>query len=190
MDRPAAWTLLHEYTKNPALIRHALCVEAAMRYYARRGAADELLWGLAGLLHDFDYERWPEPPRHTREGAAILRAAGCDEEVVGAILSHVPWNLPDYPRDRPIRKTLFACDELCGFLYATALVRPQRLVGLDARSVVKKLKQKSFAAAVSRDDIHQGAALLDLPLDEHVNHCVAALQGITRDLGLESSSAT
>jgi len=183
-DRHRAWALLNEYTKNPALVRHALCVEAAMRHYARLGSADEGLWGLAGLLHDFDYERWPTPPEHTREGAKILRAAGCDEEVVDAILSHVPWNAAEYPRDRPVRKTLFAVDELCGFIYAAALVRPDRLVGMEPASIVKKMKQKAFAAAVSREDIQQGAALLGLPLTDHIAHCIVSVQTISSQIGL------
>ena len=183
MTRDDAWNLLNEYTKNPALIRHALCVESAMVHYARLRAADESQWSLAGLLHDFDYERFPTPPDHTREGAKILRAAGCDEEVVGAMLSHVPWNQEEYPRDRPIRKTLFACDELCGFLYAAALVRPERLAGMEPKGVIKKLKQKSFAAAVSRDDIDEGAKLLETPLEEHIGHCLAALRSIAEPLG-------
>ncbi|MBI4718270.1 MAG: HDIG domain-containing protein [Planctomycetes bacterium] len=184
MNREQAWELLHRYTTNPALIRHGQCVEAAMRHYARLQGADEASWGLAGLLHDFDYERYPEPPQHTREGAAVLRREGCDEEVVAAILSHVPWNLDDYPRDRPIRRTLFACDELCGFVYAAALVRPQRLEGMEPGGVLKKLKQKSFAAAVSRADIQEGAALLDVPLEQHIAHCIVALQSIASELGL------
>lgn len=183
MDRSQALALLHEYTRNPALIRHAQCVEAAMKYYARMNGTDEQPWGIAGLLHDFDYERFPTIPEHTREGAKILRAAGCDEEIVGAILSHVPYNLDDYPRDRPIRKMLFACDELCGFLYAAALVRPERLAGMGASSVIKKMKQKSFAAAVSRDDIYEGAALIGLPLDRHIENCVAAIQSIADEPG-------
>ncbi len=178
MDRQQGWALLNEYTKNPALIRHALCVEAAMRHYARREGTDESQWGLAGLLHDFDYERFPDPPAHTREGAKVLRTMSCDEEVIGAIMAHTPWNLDDYPRDRPIRKTLFAVDELCGFVYAAALVRPERIVGMEASSVIKKMKQKSFAAAVSREDIHEGAALLGLTLSEHVDQCIAAIRGI------------
>jgi len=179
MKRDEAWKLLNEYTKNPSLIRHAQCVEASMRHYAPKYDADPDLWGLAGLLHDFDYERWPTPPDHTREGAKILRQLGCDEEVVGAVLSHVPWNLEEYPRDRPIRKTLFAVDELSGFIYAASLVRPERLVGLDAKSVMKKLKQKSFAANVSREDIDEGAKLLGIELDQHVTHCIHALQAMT-----------
>ena len=184
MNRDQAWTLLNEYTKNPALIRHALCVEATVRHYARQTGEDELQWGLAGLLHDFDYERWPEPPELTREGVKILREAGCDEEVIGAILSHVPWNLQEYPRDRPIRKTLFACDELSGFIYATALIRPQRLTDMKPKSIIKKLKQKSFAAAVSREDIHEGAELLGLELSEHIANCIEAISGIAQDVGL------
>jgi putative nucleotidyltransferase with HDIG domain len=188
MDREQAWGILNEYTKNPALIRHAQSVEASMRQYARLWDHDEETWGLAGLLHDFDYERWPEPPAHTREGAKILRAAGCDEEVIGAIMAHVPWNQEEYPRDRPIRKALFAVDELSGFIYAAALVRPERLEGLKPKSIVKKLKQKAFAAAVSREDIHEGAALIEMPLDEHIGHCITALQGIADELDLATPS--
>jgi putative nucleotidyltransferase with HDIG domain len=184
MDRNKAWEILNEYTKNPALIRHALCVEAAMKHYAKLQGADEEQWGIAGLLHDFDYERWPEPPEHTREGAKILREAGFDEEIVGAVLSHVPWNQEDYPRDRPIRKMVFAVDELCGFIHAAALVRPERIAGLKAKSITKKLKQKSFAAAVSREDIHAGAELLEMPLAEHIDNCIAALQSVAAELDL------
>lgn len=184
MNRETGWSLLNEYTKNPALIRHAQCVEAAMRHYARLGGADVEQWGLAGLLHDFDYERWPDPPAHTREGARILREQGCDDEVVGAVLSHVPWNLDDHPRDRPIRIALFACDELCGFIYAAALVRPEKLAGMKPSSITKKMKQKSFATAVSREDIVEGAALIGVPLDEHISNCVTALQGISSEIGL------
>ena len=184
MDREKAWQILNEYTKNPALIRHGLCVEAAMRHYARLNGADETQWGLAGLLHDFDYERWPEPPQHTREGARILREAGFDEEIIGAMLSHVPWNLDDYPRDRPIRRTLFAVDELSGLIYAAALVRPERLEGMKPKSIVKKMKQKAFAAAVSREDIHAGTELIGLPLPEHIGNCIEALQSIATELEL------
>ena len=189
MNREKAWQILNEYTKNPALIRHGLCVEAAMRHYAQLNDADETQWGLAGLLHDFDYERWPEPPLHTREGAKILREAGFDEEVIGAMLSHVPWNLDDYPRDRPIRKTLFAVDELSGLIYAAALVRPERLEGMKPKSIVKKMKQKAFAAAVSREDIHAGVELIGLPLNEHIGNCIEALQSIVDELGLTQEDA-
>jgi predicted hydrolase (HD superfamily) len=128
------------------------------------------------LLHDFDYERWPNPPEHTREGARILRERGVDEEVVGAILSHAEWNQDEYPLDRPIRKTLFAVDELCGFITAVAYVRPEKLSGMAPSSVRKKMRQKSFAAAVKREDIERGAVLLELPLDEHIGNVILALQ--------------
>ncbi|HNQ21937.1 MAG TPA: HDIG domain-containing protein [Phycisphaerae bacterium] len=185
MNRAQAWSILSEYTKNPALIRHALTVEAAMRYYARHYGQDEERWGVVGLLHDFDYERWPDPADHTKEGARILREAGCDEEIVLAMLSHVPWNTDQYPRDTPLRQALFAVDELCGFLHAAALVRPQRLEGMTASSIKKKMKQKAFAAAVSREDIVAGAELLGIPLEEHIDNCIRALLPIAKELGLE-----
>ncbi len=188
MNRGQAWALLNEYTKNPALIRHALCVEAAMRHYARLQVADEAAWALTGLLHDFDYERWPDPPQHTREGARILREAGWDEEIVGAILSHAPWNQEEYPHDRPIRKALFAVDELCGFIYAIALMRPERLNGMTPKSVTKKMKQRSFAASVSRDDIYDGAKLLDLTLQDHIAHCIEAIASIADQVDLARPS--
>jgi putative nucleotidyltransferase with HDIG domain len=184
MTREQAWQLLSEHTQSDSLRKHALAVEAAMRFYAERFGDDVEKWGLAGLLHDFDYERWPNPPEHTRQGAAILRGMGMDEEIVAAILSHAEWNLADYPRSTPIRKTLFACDELCGFVIACALVRPDRLAGLTPRSVVKKLKTASFAAAVSRTDISEGAALLELGLDEHIANVIAALQRVAPRLAL------
>jgi putative nucleotidyltransferase with HDIG domain len=184
MNREEAWQLLCEYTPNDSLRKHALAVEAAMRYYARKLGEDEETWGVTGLLHDFDYERWPNPPDHTREGAKILREKGVDEEIVGAMLSHGDWNADEYPRDRPIRKVLFAVDELSGFLTACALVRPTKLEGLTAKSVKKKMKTPAFAAAVSRDDIVHGAEALGVPLDEHVNNCVEALQGVAAELDL------
>jgi putative nucleotidyltransferase with HDIG domain len=184
MTRDEAWNLLCEYTQNDSLRKHGLAVEAAMRHYARHFGADEELWGVVGLLHDFDYERWPNPPEHTHEGARILREKGVDEEIVGAILSHGHWNLDEYPRDRPLRKALFAVDELCGFLIACALVRPTKLEGLEAKSVKKKMKTPSFAAAVSREDIEAGAQLLGIPLDDHIRNCVAALQPQAAALGL------
>ena len=184
MNREKAWGILNEYTKNPALIRHGLCVEAVMRHYAKGDGADEDQWGITGLLHDFDYERWPEPPQHTREGATILRQEGFNEEVVGAVLSHVPWNLDDFPRDRPIRKTLFAADELSGFIYAAALVRPERIKGLKPKSIVKKMKQKSFAAAVSRQDINEGAELIGLDLSDHIANCIEAIASIAQQIDI------
>ena len=184
MDRDQAWALLNEHTKNPSLIKHALAVEAAMRFYAGKLGGDVEQWSVVGLLHDFDYERWPDPPAHTREGAKILRAAGADEEIVGAIFSHGDWNLDEYPRDRPIRKVLFAVDELCGFITAVALVRPERLVGLRAKSVRKKLKQGGFAAAVSREDISAGTELLEIDFAEHVNNCIDAMTTVAAELDL------
>ncbi|MCP5524421.1 MAG: HDIG domain-containing protein [Verrucomicrobiales bacterium] len=186
MTRNEALDLLREFTHSESLIKHALSVEAAMRHYAAHFGEDVERWGLVGLIHDFDYERWPNPPDHTREGARILRERGVDEEIIGAILSHAEWNQADYPLDRPIRKSLFAVDELCGFVTAVAYVRPERLVGMKPSSVRKKMKQKSFAAAVSRADIEQGAALLGLPLDDHIAHVIGALQGVAGALDLEA----
>jgi len=184
MTRNEAWALLREYTTNESLIKHALAVEAAMRHYAELLGGDIEQWGLAGLLHDFDYERWPEPPDHTREGAKVLRDRGVDEEIIGCILSHAEWNLDEYPRDTPIRKTLFAVDELAGFIVAVALVRPDKLGGMKVSSVKKKMKQKSFAAAVKREDITNGAELLGMTIEEHVGNCITALQGVAAELGL------
>lgn len=184
MNRDEAWQLVCEFVSSESLRRHMLAVEAAMRHYAAITQGDVEQWGLVGLLHDFDYERWPKPPDHTREGARVLRARGVDDEVVGAILSHADWNLDEYPRDRPIRKALFAVDELCGFIVAAALVRPTRIAGMEPSSVRKKLKTPAFAAAVSRDDINKGAEMLGLPLDDHLRNCIAALQPIALLLGI------
>ncbi|MFO0973883.1 MAG: HDIG domain-containing protein [Phycisphaerae bacterium] len=184
MTRDSAWQLVCEFVTSDSLRKHMLAVEAAMRYYAPLLGGDADQWAIVGLLHDFDYERWPDPPNHTREGAAILRQRGVDEEIIGAILSHADWNLADYPRDRPVRKALFACDELAGFTVAAALVRPTRLAGMEPSSVRKKLKTPAFAAAVSREDIAAGAALLGLPLDDHIRNIIAALQPAAGSLGL------
>ena len=183
MTRDEAWNLLNEYTKSESLIKHALAVEAAMRHYAAHFGENVQDWGVTGLIHDFDYERWPNPPDHTREGARILRERGLDGEIVDAILSHAEWNQDEYPLDRPIRKTLFAVDELCGFVTAVAYVRPEKLNGMSASSVKKKMKQKSFAAAVKREDIEKGAELLGLPLDDHIHHVIAAMQSVSGPLG-------
>src|SRR5213594_2257194 len=183
MNRDEAWQLLCRCTQSESLRKHALAVEAAMRGYARRFGADVEVWGITGLIHDFDYERWPNPPEHTREGARILRERGVNEEIIGAILSHAEWNWNEYPLDRPIRKTLFAVDELCGFITAVAYVRPEKLTGMTASSVKKKMKQKSFAAAVKREDIEQGAEMIGLPLDDHINHVIAAMQTVAGPLG-------
>jgi putative nucleotidyltransferase with HDIG domain len=184
VDRQGAWELVCEYTPSDSLRKHMLAVEVAMRAYALRFGADENTWAIVGLLHDFDYERWPNPPDHTREGAKILRQRGVDEEIVAAILSHADWNLDEYPRDRPMRKALFAVDELCGFITAAALIRPTRLEGLGPSSVKKKLKSPAFAAALKREDITAGAELLGLPLDDHITNCVTAMQKVAAELGL------
>jgi len=183
MTRAEALALLHEYTASDSLRRHAYAVEAAMRAWAPRLGGDPERWGLVGLLHDFDYERWPDPPDHTQQGAALLRARGVDEEVVEAILSHAEWNR--IPRDTPLKAALFAVDELCGFLTAVAYVRPSRsLAEVDVRSVRKKLKDKAFARAVRREDITEGAALLGVEPDDLIAGTLAALQGIHAELGL------
>lgn len=184
MERAEAFSLLTEYTKSESLIKHALAVEVAMRHYAALLGGDVEQWGLAGLLHDFDYERWPEEPEHTREGAKILRERQVDDEVVGAILSHAEWNREEYPLDRPIRRALFAVDELCGFVTAVAYVRPSKLEGMNAKSVRKKMKAKNFAAAVKREDITEGAALLGMEVNEHITQVITAMQGAASELGL------
>lgn len=184
MTREEAWNLLTAFTRSESLLKHALAVEAAMRHYAAHFAEDVETWGLVGLLHDFDYERWPHPPEHTREGACILRERGVPEEIIGAVLSHAEWNRDSHPLDRPLRKALFAVDELCGFITAVACVRPERLAGMTAASVRKKMKQKSFAAAVRREDIEKGAGLLGLSLDDHITHVIIAMQSAAPALGL------
>ena len=189
MNRDQAWAILTEFTDTPSLLKHALAVEAAMRHYAGLFDHDADRWAAVGLLHDFDYQRWPEPPDHTRQGAEILRQHGVDEEIVTAMLSHADWNQQEHPRDTPLRKALYAVDELSGFVVACALVRPARLDGLTAKSVRKKMKQASFAAAVSRDDIVRGADLIGLDLNEHIDHCIKALQAVAVALDLNGKSA-
>jgi putative nucleotidyltransferase with HDIG domain len=188
MTRDQALALLKEFTQSESLLKHALAVEAAMRHYAGWFKESTELWGVAGLIHDFDYERWPQPPEHTRQGARILRERGVDEEIVGAVLAHAEWNWDQYPADRPLRKTLCAVDELCGFVTAVAYVRPERLAGMSASSVKKKMKQKSFAAAVRREDIEKGAQMLGLPLDDHISHVITAMQGVAAELGLDQAA--
>jgi putative nucleotidyltransferase with HDIG domain len=183
VSRETDLALVREYTNNENLVRHMLAVEAAVRAYARKFGEDEEKWGSVGLLHDFDYERWPDPPDHPLKGSAILKEKGYPDDVIYAIKSHADY-LTDCPRVSRVDKTLYACDELCGFITACALVRPQRLEGLDAKSVRKKMKQASFAAAVKREDITSGAADLGVDLDEHINFCIQAMQGIAGELGL------
>src|SRR5207302_660102 len=157
MNRADALALMREYTQNPSLIKHMLAVEAAMRAYARKLGEDEERWGIVGLLHDFDYERWPDPPNHPLKGSEILRERGYSDEVIYAICSHADY-LPDFPRVHLVDKVLYACDELAGFIAAAALVRPTGIVDMAASSVKKKMKSKGFARTVNRDDITRGAA--------------------------------
>jgi putative nucleotidyltransferase with HDIG domain len=183
VNRDHAWGLVCQYTASESLRKHMLAVEAAMRAYARRYEQDELKWGIVGLLHDFDYERWPDPPNHPLQGAKILAAHGYPEDVIYAIKSHADY-LPGCPRISLLDKALYACDELAGFVTAVALLRPEGITGLEPPSVRKKLKQKSFAAAINRDDIERGAADLGAPLDEHIGVVISAMQGIAEELGL------
>ncbi|HWJ32422.1 MAG TPA: HD domain-containing protein [Gaiellaceae bacterium] len=174
VTRERAWETLTKYTQSEALRRHALGVEACMGWYAREFDEDEQVWRVVGLLHDFDYEIHPTLDRHPQDGAPMLREEGYPEEVVEAVLSHAEHL--EMPRDTPLKKTLFACDELSGFVHAVALVRPNGLEGLEPKSVKKKLKQPSFAAGVHRDEVYAGAEGLGLELDEHIRNVIAALQ--------------
>lgn len=181
--REEAWALLTEYTQNENLIKHALAVEAAMRYYARSFGEDEELWGAVGLLHDFDYERYPTMEDHPFKGADILRSKGYDELFVKAVLSHARHT--NVPRESNLEKTLFAVDELCGMITAVALVRPsKKLEDVTVKSVKKKLKDKSFARAVNREDIVEGSELLGIELGSHIGNVLTAVQGVSGDLGL------
>jgi putative nucleotidyltransferase with HDIG domain len=183
MNREQNLALLNDYVKNTGLQRHMLSVEAGMRAYAVRWDQDAEKWATVGLLHDFDYERWPDPPDHPLQGSEILRSKGYPEDVIYAIKSHADY-LTDCPRVSQMDKALYACDELCGFLVACALMRPGRLEGMTAKSVRKKLKTTTFAAAVNRDDIVRGAADLGVDLDEHITFLIAALQPIAGVLEL------
>jgi putative nucleotidyltransferase with HDIG domain len=183
MNRADAYALLTEYVTDQSLIRHCLAVEAAMRAYARKLGEDEEPWGIVGLLHDFDYERWPNPPDHPLKGSQILRERGYPEEVIRAILSHADY-LTEYPRVRPIEKALYACDELAGLITATALLRPTGITDLSAASVKKKMKSKGFARNVKREDIERGAADFGVDLTEHIQFEIDAMKGIARELGL------
>jgi putative nucleotidyltransferase with HDIG domain len=174
VTRDRAWETLTKYTKSDALLRHALGVEACMAWYARDFGEDEQLWSAVALLHDFDYELHPTLDKHPQDGAPILREEGYPEEVVDAVLSHAEHL--SMPRDTLLKKTLFACDELSGFVHAVALVRPSGLDGLEPKSVKKKLKQPSFAAGVHRDEVYAGAEGLGLELDDHIRNVIAALQ--------------
>jgi putative nucleotidyltransferase with HDIG domain len=186
--RADAWALVNEYVSDPSLIRHMLAVEAAMRAYARKLGEDEEKWGIVGLLHDFDYQRWPNPPDHPLQGSAILRQRGYPEEIVYAICSHADY-LPDYPRVHLMDRALYACDELAGLITATALLRPNGITDLTAASVKKKMKSKGFARNVKREDIERGAADFGVDLTEHIQFEIEAMKGIAAALGLERGAA-
>jgi putative nucleotidyltransferase with HDIG domain len=187
-DRTAAWGLLTEYTQSESLRKHALAVEACMRAYARKNGADENLWAVVGLLHDFDYEKYPTAEEHPYKGSEILKEHGYSEEIRRAILSHAEYT--GVPRMTSMEKTLFACDELAGFITACALVKPGKsLAEVEAKSVRKKMKDKAFARSVNREDIVNGAAALGIDLEEHIAFCIEAMKGIAGELGLDGSAA-
>ena len=187
-ERETAWGLLTEYTQSESLRKHALAVEACMRAYARKAGAEEELWGLVGLLHDFDYEKYPTAEEHPFKGSEILKERGYSEEVRRAILSHAEYS--GVSRITPMEKTLFACDELAGFITACALVKPGKsLAEVEAKSVRNKMKDKAFARSVNRDDIVHGAADLGVDLEKHIAFCIEAMKGIARELGLEGTAA-
>jgi putative nucleotidyltransferase with HDIG domain len=188
-QRDSAWCLLTEFTQSESLRKHALAVEACMRAYARKAGADEELWGLVGLLHDFDYEKYPTAEEHPYKGSEILNDRGYSEEVRRAILSHAQYT--GVARVSQMEKTLFACDELAGFITACALVKPAKsLAEVEAPSVRKKMKDKAFARSVHREDIIEGAADLGIDLEEHIAFCIVAMKGIARELGLDGSASS
>jgi predicted hydrolase (HD superfamily) len=189
--REQAWNLLKEFTQSESLLKHALAVEACMRACGRKwgnGPADEDLWGIAGLIHDFDYERWPSLDDHPYKGNAILKERGWPEVISRAIMSHAEYT--GVTRDSQMEKALFACDELAGFITAVALIKPGKsLAEVDVKSVRKRMKDKAFARKVNRDDIIQGAAAMGVDLDEHIGFCIEALKPIAKELGLDGSAA-
>ena len=186
-DRAAAWNLLCEYTQSESLRKHMLAVEACMRAYARKFGEDDEKWGITGLLHDFDYEKYPTPQEHPFVGNRILEERGWPEEIRRAILSHADYS--GVKRESRMEHALFACDELAGFITATALVKPGKsLAEVEAKSVRKKMKDKAFARSVSREDIVNGAAELGVDLEEHIAFCIEAMKGIAGKLGLAGQS--
>ena len=187
MNRDDAWALLTEYTKSDSLLKHALAVEAAVRGYARKFGENEDDWGITALLHDFDYERWPTLGEHPNKGAEILRANGYPEWMIRAILSHAQ-EITGVSRDSLLEKTLFACDELAGFITAASLVRPSKSVlDLEASSVRKRMKDKAFARGVKREDLTAGAELLGIPLDEHITNVILSMREQADVLGLRGT---
>jgi predicted hydrolase (HD superfamily) len=186
MNRDDAWQLLNEYTKSDSLLKHAMGVEAAVRGYARKFGEDEDAWGIVALLHDFDYERWPTPEDHPFRGCEILRDKGYPDWVTRAILSHADYS--GVPRESLLEKTLWACDEMSGFVTAAALVRPSKSVlDLEPASVVKRMKDKAFARAVKRDDLRKGAEVLELPLEQHIANVIAFIRERADALGLRGT---
>ena len=186
LNRENAWSLLTEYTKSESLLKHALAVEAAVRGYARLYGEDEDDWGVVALLHDFDYERWPSLDDHPFRGSEILAAKGYPEWVIRAILSHADYS--GVARESQLEKTLFACDELCGFITAASLIRPSKsILDLEASSVVKRMKDKAFARAVKREDLRAGADLLGLPLEEHIKNVIGFMRPQADALGLRGT---
>jgi putative nucleotidyltransferase with HDIG domain len=183
MTRQDAWSLLTEFTKGDSLRKHARAVETSMRAYAARFGEDPERWGIAGMLHDFDYEMHPHAPHHPVKGAEILTARGVERDVVYAILAHADYS--GMPRVSRLDKALYACDELTGFVHACALVRPGKVItGLEPASVKKKLKDKGFARTVNRDDVYRGATELGVDLDAHIAFVVQALEGVASEIGL------
>lgn len=182
-SRDEAWDLLCQYTEKEGLRKHALSVEAAMRYYARLWGEDEELWSLTGLLHDFDYERWPDAENHPYRGNEILAAQGYPEVMRTAIMGHAPYT--GVPRETRLAKALFACDELAGFVVAVTLIKPSKKVAdVDLSSIKKRLKEKAFARGVHREDVYAGAEEIGLPLDEHIQNVIQAVQAAAAPLGL------
>ena len=187
-SREDAWKLACEYTQSESLRKHMLAVEACVRAYARKNGADEELWGVTALLHDFDYERWPSLEDHPYKGNEILKERGYPDEIRRAIMSHAEYS--GVTRDTPMEKALFACDELAGFITAVALIKPGKsLAEVDTKSVRKRMKDKAFARKVNRDDIISGAADLGVDLDEHIGFCIEAMKPIAKELGLDGSAA-
>jgi len=187
MTRPEAIELLYEYTKSESLRKHALAVEACVAAYAAKFGQDEAVWSVTALLHDFDYEIHPDAPDHPMKGEAILAERGVSEEIRRAILSHA--NYSGVSRDSLLEKTLFACDELAGFLTACSYVRPSRSIAeVETKSVRKKLKDKAFARSVSRDDITMGAEAMGVDLDAHIDFCLAAMRERAAELGLDGAA--
>jgi putative nucleotidyltransferase with HDIG domain len=188
IERDAAWAILTEFTKTDSLRKHGLAVEASMRAYAARSEADADQWGMVGMLHDFDYEMHPTAPRHPLKGAEILRSRGVPEDVVYAILAHADYS--GFPRRSPLDRALYACDEPSGFVVACALVRPGRVIaGLEAASVLKKLKDKGFARTINRADVYRGAEELGVPLEEHIRFVIRALTAVAPHIGLGAAPA-